>query len=141
MAQTSRHVHVLVRAAGLADSMSRYLVRRIEESPAITLHTETEIVALDGTHHLERVTWRERRTTPVTLPIRHVFSMTGASPGTAWLEGCLALDAKGFIKNGRGPLGVRPRARGVAARAAAPSARDQPPGRLRQPADVRSGSL
>ena len=39
---------MLVRAKGLAESMSRYLIRRIEESPHITLHTQTEIVALEG---------------------------------------------------------------------------------------------
>ena len=26
--------------------------------------------------------------------------MTGARPSTAWLQGCLALDARGFIKTG-----------------------------------------
>ena len=58
--ETARHVHVLVRADGLAESMSRYLVRRIEETPNITLHARTEIVALEGDSHLERVRWRRR---------------------------------------------------------------------------------
>ena len=42
--------------------MSRYLIRRIEENPAIELHTRTEIVALEGGEHLERVRWRDNRT-------------------------------------------------------------------------------
>ncbi|MGE5715064.1 MAG: FAD-dependent oxidoreductase [Acidobacteriota bacterium] len=102
LAQAARRVHVVVRSAGLADSMSRYLVRRIEEHPAIVLHPETEIVALEGKGHLERVSWRDKRTGAVTSQeIRHLFSMTGASPNTGWLDACVALDEKGFIKTGR----------------------------------------
>lgn len=96
-----KHVHVLVRAAGLAESMSRYLIRRIEETPSITLHTHTQIVALDGNGTLERLTWRNAQTGESEMRnIRHVFSMTGASPNTSWLDGCLALDDKQFIKTG-----------------------------------------
>ena len=102
LAQTARHVHVLVRSTGLAESMSRYLIRRIEDHPAITLHVRTEIVRLEGDRHLERVTWRDNQSgREETLDIRHVFSMTGATPSTAWLHGCVALDARGFIKTGQ----------------------------------------
>ena len=95
------HIHMLVRGDGLADTMSRYLIRRIEESPRITLHTRTEIEELDGDMHLERVRWRNSRTGEVEVkPIRHVFSMTGAVPNTAWVEHCLARDEKGFLKTG-----------------------------------------
>ena len=100
LAQTTRHVHVLVRSAGLADTMSRYLIRRIEDNPAITLHTQTEITALEGNGHLERVSWRDATGTAETRNIRHVFMMTGAVPHTEWLHGCVALDDKGFIKTG-----------------------------------------
>lgn len=96
-----RHVHILVRSANLADSMSRYLIRRIEESPNITLRPRTEIVALRGHGHLESVEWRTHGTeASEARPIRHVFSMTGASPNTAWLGDCVALDAAGFIRTG-----------------------------------------
>jgi thioredoxin reductase (NADPH) len=96
-----KHVHMLVRRAGLAESMSRYLIRRIEESPTITLRTYTSIVALEGNGRLERVTWRNSKTgESETREIHHVFSMTGASPNTAWLNGCLRLDDKLFIKTG-----------------------------------------
>lgn len=101
LAQTAERVHVLVRSGGLANTMSRYLVRRIEESPTIALHTRTEIVALEGGGALERVRWRQRLTDAVeTREIRHVFVMTGASPCTGWLDGCVALDPRGFIKTG-----------------------------------------
>ncbi len=102
LAQTAKRVHLLVRATGLADSMSRYLIRRIETSPDIELRTETEIVGLEGESHLERVRWRDATGTVTTHAIRHVFSMTGAVPSTQWLQGCVALDADGFIKTGPG---------------------------------------
>jgi thioredoxin reductase (NADPH) len=101
LARTARTVHVLVRSGGLAQTMSRYLVRRIDENPAITVHVHTEIVALEGNGHLEHVQWREGRDADVERrDIRHVFVMTGASPNTHWLDGCLTLDGKGFIKTG-----------------------------------------
>ena len=101
LAQTAKRVHMLVRGGGLAESMSRYLIRRIEQNPAIVLRTHTEIVALEGSSHLERVRWRNDQTGKIeTQDIRHVFVMTGAVPSTDWLVGCVALDAKGFIKTG-----------------------------------------
>ena len=101
LAKNARRVYVLVRSAGLAESMSRYLIRRLEESPSIELRTETEIVALEGNSHLERVRWRDNQTGNIeTHNVKHVFVMTGAVPNTGWLEGCVALDAKGFIKTG-----------------------------------------
>ena len=101
LSRSSAHVHILVRAEGLAASMSRYLIRRIEETPNITLHTRTRIVALAGTDHLEAVTWTNDVTGETwTHPIGHVFSMAGAKPNTEWLDGCLTLDDKGFIRTG-----------------------------------------
>ena len=101
LAETTRRVHMLIRSDGLADTMSRYLIRRIEEHPAISLRTHTEIDALEGDDHLERVRWRNRKTgQSETHDIRHLFSMTGARPSTEWLRGCLALDPRGFIKTG-----------------------------------------
>jgi thioredoxin reductase (NADPH) len=101
LAQTSKHVHVLIRSGGLAETMSRYLIRRVEDAPNITLHTHTVLTGLDGDHHLERVTWRSRQAgEDETRRIRHVFVMAGAAPSTKWLAGCVATDAKGFIKTG-----------------------------------------
>ena len=101
LAEKSRHVHVLVRGNGLADSMSRYLIRRIEDNPAIELRTRTEIVSLEGNGHLERIQWRTGQDGVIeTRNIRHVFMMTGAVPNSAWLNGCVAVDDKGFIKTG-----------------------------------------
>jgi thioredoxin reductase (NADPH) len=101
LARSSPHVHIVVRAEGLAASMSRYLIRRIEETPNITLHARTRVVGLSGENHVEQVTWTNDATGETsTHPIRHLFSMTGAKPKTDWLDGCLALDDKGFILTG-----------------------------------------
>jgi thioredoxin reductase (NADPH) len=101
LASVARRVHVLVRGPGLAETMSRYLVRRIEENPAIVLRTSTQIVGLEGNGQLARVRWRDDRTGEAeTHDIKHVFIMMGAVPNTRWLDGCLALDDKGFVKTG-----------------------------------------
>jgi thioredoxin reductase (NADPH) len=101
LASTAKRVHILVRGEGLADTMSRYLIRRIEEHPAIEVRTRTEIVALEGEGKLERIRWRDAGTgTTETRDVRHVFMMTGAVPNSHWLDGCVALDGKGFVKTG-----------------------------------------
>jgi thioredoxin reductase (NADPH) len=102
LSQTARKVYMLVRASGLSDTMSRYLIQRIAQNPAIELHYNTEIVALDGNTELEHVTWLDKGTGErSTHDIGHVFIMAGASPRTQWLKGCLALDDKGFVLTGR----------------------------------------
>jgi thioredoxin reductase (NADPH) len=101
LAEAAKRVHMLIRSAGLAESMSRYLIRRIEQTPTIILRPHTEIVALEGGDHLESVRWRNNQTGQIEEHnIRHVFVMTGADPNTRWLNGCVALDSKGFIKTG-----------------------------------------
>jgi thioredoxin reductase (NADPH) len=102
LAETVRKVYMLVRGKALSDTMSRYLIQRIVENPAIELHFQTEIVGLEGVSHLEGVTWVNRATGEESVhEIRHVFVMAGASPHTEWLRGCLALDDLGFIPTGR----------------------------------------
>jgi thioredoxin reductase (NADPH) len=103
LAQTTKRVHMLVRSASLSATMSRYLIRRIEESPTIIFRPQTEIVALEGGggNHLDSVYWRNSQTGQTEKHgIRHLFVMTGADPNTNWLDGCVALDDKGFIKTG-----------------------------------------
>jgi thioredoxin reductase (NADPH) len=101
LAGSCRRVHLLVRSSGLADSMSQYLIRRIADTANITLHAKTEITSLDGEEHLESVTWRSAPGgISETHAIGHVFLMTGAAPATHWLNGCIALNEKGFIRTG-----------------------------------------
>lgn len=101
LSRFAKHVHILVRSKSLATSMSDYLVRRIDAASRITLHTETEVVALQGERHLEVLTWRNN-TTGATEErvIRHLFLMIGAIPNTRWLDGCLKLDESGFVLTG-----------------------------------------
>ena len=92
---------MLIRGPGLSETMSRYLIRRIEETSNIEIKTHTRIVALEGDDSLESVTWSNSADGKLTtVPMRHVFMMTGANPNTGWLEGCVALDEKGFVKVG-----------------------------------------
>jgi len=102
LAQTAKRVHVLVRRDSLSDTMSRYLIRRIEDNPEkIEVHTRSQIVGLEGDRHLERVRWRnDGDGSERTADVRHVFMMTGAVPNTNWVEGCVVRDDKGFIKTG-----------------------------------------
>jgi thioredoxin reductase (NADPH) len=101
LAQTANRVHILVRSSSLASNMSRYLTRRIEGSPNIIVRPHTEIVALEGNNHLESVSWRNNQTGQTEQHnLRHIFVMTGADPNTGWLNGCISLDAKGFINTG-----------------------------------------
>jgi thioredoxin reductase (NADPH) len=101
LAETAKRVYMLVRSAGLAESMSRYLIRRIEETDTIVFRPHTEIEAFEGDNHLDSIRWRNNQTGQTEEHnIRHVFVMTGADPNTSWLNGCVALDARGFIKTG-----------------------------------------
>lgn len=98
---SARKVYMVVRARGFAQTMSRYLTRRIEGTPNIEVHSQTEIIALQGTDRVESVSLRNAQTGEVDeRPLHHVFLMTGAEPNTDWLAGCVALDDKGFIKTG-----------------------------------------
>ncbi len=100
LAQSVKRVMMMVRSERLAESMSRYLIRRIETNPSIEVHTRSEIVALEGDAHLERVRWRDGEGEEHTDKVRHLFVMTGAVPATQWLDRCVALDGNGFIKTG-----------------------------------------
>ena len=101
LAQTASRVYLLIRSGGLVESMSRYLIRRIEENPKIELRPRTEITALEGRDHLDRIEWRDNQTGKVeSHNIGHVFSMIGAIPNSHWLQGCVAVDPQGFIKTG-----------------------------------------
>ena len=99
LAGACTRVHLIVRGSGLTDSMSQYLIRRIEESPTISFHPYTELCGLGGDSHLESVTWRSKAGTE-TRDIRHVFLMTGAVPNIGWLGECVAVDRRGFLRTG-----------------------------------------
>jgi thioredoxin reductase (NADPH) len=97
-------IWMLVRGPHLAESMSQYLIDRIEATDNIEVLIQTEIVALHGTSEkqLERVRWRNAVTGELTeKPIRHLFLFIGAEPATTWLrDSAVILDAKNFILTG-----------------------------------------
>jgi thioredoxin reductase (NADPH) len=101
LASVAKRVYLLVRGPGLAETMSRYLISRIEACPEITLKTRTQIQALEGSAYLERIHWDNAQTgVKETEAIQHLFLMTGADPNTSWLGKCLTLDSKQFIQTG-----------------------------------------
>jgi thioredoxin reductase (NADPH) len=110
LSQTARRVYMVVRAADLTESMSRYLIQRMIGNPSIELLCNSELAGLEGENELEEVSWVKKQTGNVrSAPAHHLFIMTGASPNTNWLRGRLALDDKGFILTGRDlPLAVEP---------------------------------
>jgi thioredoxin reductase (NADPH) len=103
LAAHAGHLHMLIRGSGLERTMSSYLIERIAALPNVTLHVESEIVALEGDRkYLTGVRWRDRRRgTEETKPVRHVFLFVGADPHTGWLEACgVKMDPKGFVVTG-----------------------------------------
>ena len=124
LAQTTKRVHMLVRGNGLAESMSRYLIRRIEQNPAIVLRTKTEIVALEGSNHLERVRWRDAGSTE-THDIRARFRhdrCRSQHPVARWVRGARC---QRFHQDGAGSVTGRFGCRALAARQASPSSRNE----------------
>jgi thioredoxin reductase (NADPH) len=112
LARTARSVTILVRAPSLRTSMSHYLIQQIEDIPAISVRTCTEVIAAEGSDHLERLTLRDSSsgaTETVDAPMMFVF--IGAAPLTGWLEGVVARDSRGFIIAGPdlSPGGGQPR--------------------------------
>ena len=101
LASMAKHVYLLVRRSGLTDTMSRYLISRIDACKDITLLPSTEILALNGNGQLAQVCWQNLETGQTeSHDIQHLFLMMGAQPNTPWLDGRLELDEKQFIKTG-----------------------------------------
>lgn len=97
----AKHVHHIIRGASLETSMSQYLISRIERSPRITVHTDTEIDQLEGKAALEFVTWTNRKSgESVRKATSSVFVMIGAEPNSGWVYGAVKLDHKGFVLTG-----------------------------------------
>ncbi len=99
LSRTAKHVHLFVRGTSLADSMSDYLSSRLDADPAVTLHFETQIEALDGDEHLQTVTYTSKDGSH-DMAARGVFVMVGAAPNTGWLPEDVKLDPRGFVLTG-----------------------------------------
>ena len=108
LAPKVKRLHLVVRGPGLEASMSRYLIDRIAALPNVELHTETEVVGLEGDEStgLTAAVFRERKSGIThTCRLRHLFLFIGADPNTAWLDGCVAMDKKGFVVTGASSAG------------------------------------
>jgi thioredoxin reductase (NADPH) len=101
LARVAAHVHVLVRGASLAASMSAYLVERLEKTANVTIHYRTQVTALMGERSLQSVGIHSAADgLPWVLNARAVFVMVGAAPNTGWLGGRVATDANGYVLTG-----------------------------------------
>ena len=101
LSRSAKHVHVLVRGESLAASMSEYLSSRLYADPAITVHFQSQVTALEGDESLEQVTWHDKSTgEDTTIPCNGLFVMVGAAPNTLWLSDLAELDERGFVLTG-----------------------------------------
>ncbi|MFJ2751621.1 FAD-dependent oxidoreductase [Streptomyces sp. NPDC087297] len=100
-AKYAARVTILVRAASLDASMSRYLIDEIDRTPNIEVKVRTTVVRLDGEEHLERLTLHDADTgTDSEVPARFMFTFIGARPHTDWLAGVVERDEYGFVLTG-----------------------------------------
>jgi len=98
----AKRVVLVVRAATLADTMSRYLLDRIMSAPNIEVRYHSEVVAGRGDGHLETLTIADRDAGIIEeLASNWLFVFIGASPRTDWLGAHVARDDKGFIVTGQ----------------------------------------
>lgn len=104
LGRSAAHVHLMIRGGSLASSMSEYLTSRLEEHPVITLHFDTEILALEGASRLERVTHKSGEESR-SMAAKGVFVMVGAAPNASWLRGLVQLDGMGFVLTGESANG------------------------------------
>lgn len=101
LSRSAKHVHVLVRGTGLAESMSSYLIERLVQTPNITIHYRAQLVALAGERSLQSVTIHsDEDGQDWELNARAVFVMVGAAPNTGWLQGRVVVDGQGYVLTG-----------------------------------------
>jgi thioredoxin reductase (NADPH) len=90
-------VSVVIRGTDIRAQMSSYLVDRLLADPRITVHTSTEVTALDGTLSLQSLTITNRQTSmSSTQPSSALFCFIGATPATDWMTG-VDSDENGFL--------------------------------------------
>lgn len=142
LASVAEHVHLVIRRPDLSETMSEYLIRRILDTPNITLHAESEIIGFeaDGRRLTQLSLRRNRLGDVVSLQTPFLFLMIGANPCTGWLADSIALDDKGFAKTGAS-LSPRELVRGGWALERDPSPLETSRPRVYAVGDVRSGSV
>lgn len=110
-ARYARRVVLVVRGASLDDSMSLYLVTRIQATATIVVRLRSEVTEARGDGHLEAVTLTDRDTGEAEdVAVNWLFAFIGAAPRTDWLGDEVARDAKGFVITGPDLLSLSPTA-------------------------------
>jgi len=105
LAPRVRRLHLIIRRGDLEETMSRYLIDRIGALPNVVLHQQSEVTALEGdaTSGLQALTLHDRTTgQDKRVALRHLFLFIGADPNTGWMNGCVQMDDRGFIRTGAG---------------------------------------
>jgi thioredoxin reductase (NADPH) len=98
-------VHIVVRRAGLEDTMSRYLIDQIAATPNIRLRPRMELVSVEGTDRLERVVLKSMDGGATSVEeMQAVFVFIGPRPHSDWLPSSVLRDSKGFVLTGREAL-------------------------------------
>lgn len=101
LASVAKKVHVIFRRGSLRETMSEYLVKRLEEHPNIEIIPSTDVVGLHGEDGLAGVTYRCRETGDEGhCDCRFLFLFLGANPNTGWLPREMVCDERGFVKTG-----------------------------------------
>ena len=116
LAAKVKHLHLVIRRPDLSETMSHYLIERIEALPNVTIHAESEVTALEGDPRqgLTGARFRDRRTGETHgCTLRHLFLFIGADPNAGWLRDCVDLDGKGFVLTGGGARALETRKAGV----------------------------
>ncbi len=101
LSRYAKSVTLLVRGPSLEKSMSYYLISRINDNPAISVRTCTEVIGASGNDHLEKLTLRDTaRGTAETVDAQWLYLFIGAEPLTDWLDGVVVRDGRGFVVAG-----------------------------------------
>jgi thioredoxin reductase (NADPH) len=101
LAKHAKSVTILVRGASLERSMSYYLIQQLREIGNISVRTCTEVIAAEGSDHLERMTLRDTSTGATEIvDAQWLFLFIGAAPLTEWLDGVVDRDERGFVVAG-----------------------------------------
>ncbi len=100
-----RRVFMVVRRASLSETMSSYLIERIQSTSNIELVLKNTIVDATGDERLTGVMVESSDGERRMLAATHAFVMIGAEPCTGWLGDKVGLDERGFVVTGNDAAG------------------------------------
>lgn len=114
LAPQVKRLHLIVRR-DLSETMSRYLIERIDALPNVRIHVGSEVTQLEGNRAsgLQGAIFRDRDGQTHHCALRHLFLFIGADPNADWARDCIQTDEKGFIVTGRGSLPLETSTPGV----------------------------